>query len=320
MEIKVLQNAPQANTLDTGLEGPVPRESAGASAAPVLSGASVSVRGTTDFEKLLAELELQRDGQKEKIARGQFAAALAVLAGRQGGLSQTQQAAIASVASTSAALEQATAAVRTAAGDLDVASALLQAESERLARMIEAQKKTPEARLAEIQAEEKKDAARAVSEEAVAAAEEVVSDDVAVEAESDEIKAQRAKVAALQGDVAAKTEALETAKAGQASAEAALKGATAGLDRATQLVVTDAVRLAGKMVAAAAAEQPDGKPVEEKANAMVAALGDYADKIEEMRDDELAEKIAKTAVDILFLAEAQTLLTPSDLPGYEQKV
>lgn len=106
MEIKVLQNAPQANTLGTGLEGSVPQETAGASAAPVLSGASVSVRGTTDFEKLLAELELQRDEQKEKIARGQFSAALAVLAGRQGGLSQTQQAAIASVASTSAALSR----------------------------------------------------------------------------------------------------------------------------------------------------------------------------------------------------------------------
>ena len=80
------------------------------------------------------------------------------------------------------------------------------------------------------------------------------------------------------------------------------------------------MRLAGKMVAAAAAEQPDGKPVEEKANAMVAALGDYADKIEEMRDEELAEKIAKTASDIIFLSKAQTLLAPGDLSEYEQKV
>ena len=147
-----------------------------------------------------------------------------------------------------------------------------------------------------------------------------MSDDVAVEAESDEIKAQRAKVAELQGDVATKTAALDAAKAGRASAEAALKGAAAGLDRTTQLVVTDAVRLAGKMVAAAAAERPDGKPVEEKANAVVAALGEYADRIEAMRDEELAEKIAKTADDIVFLVESRALLAPGDLSGYEQKV
>lgn len=320
MEIKVLQNAPQANTLDTGLEGSVPRESAGASAAPVLSGASVSVKGATDFERLLAELELHRDEQKEKIARGQFAAALAVLAGRQGGLSAAQQAAVVSVGEKSAALEQATAAARTAAADLDVASVRLQAESERLERMIEAQKKTPEMRLAEIQAEEDRAEAQAADGQAGAAVEEAAGEADAAEAETDEIKAQRARVAELQGEVAAKASALDAAQAAQASAEAALKGAAAGLDRATQLVVTDAVRLAGKMVAAAAAEQPDGKPVEEKANAMVAALGEYADKIEEMRDDELAEKIAKTAVDILFLAEAQTLLAPGDLSEYEQKV
>ncbi len=306
MEIKVLQNAPQANTLDTGLGGAVPQGMAGASAASVLSGAAVSVKGATDFERLLAELELRRDEQKEKIARGQFSAALAVLAGRQDGLSVAQQAAVASVGEASAALEQASTAVRTAAGDLDVASALLQAESERLERMIEAQKKTPEMRLAEIQSEEDKA--------------EVQAEEEAVEEESDEIKAQRAKVASLQGDVAAKTSALDAAKAAQASAEAALKGAAAGLDRTTQRVVTDAVRLAGKMVAASAAEQPDGKPVEEKANAMVAALGEYADRIEEMRDDELAEKIAKTASDIIFLSKAQTLLAPGDWPDYEQKV
>lgn len=306
MEIKVLQNAPQANTLGTGSGGAVPQGTAGASPAPVLSGASVSVKGATDFEKLLAELELQRDEQKEKIARGQFSAALAVLAGRQGGLSAAQQAAVASVGEASAALEQATAAVRTAGADLDVASALLQAESERLERMIEAQKKTPEVRLAEIEAEEEKA--------------EVQSEAESAEEESDEIKAQRAKVAALEGDVAAKTSALDAAKAVQASAEAALKGAAAGLDRAAQRVVTDAVRLAGKMVAASAAEQPDGKPVEEKANAIVEALGAYADRIEEMRDDELAEKIAKTASDIIFLSKAQTLLAPGDWPDYEQKV
>ncbi len=306
MEIKVLQNAPQANTLGTGSEGAVPQGTAGASAAPVLSGASVSVKGATDFEKLLAELELQRDEQKEKIARGQFSAALAVLAGRQGGLSAAQQTAVASVGEASAALEQATAAVRTAGADLDVASALLQAESERLERMIEAQKKTPEMRLAEIEAEEEKA--------------EVQSEAESAEEESDEIKAQRAKVAALESDVAAKTSALDAAKAVQASAEAALKGAAAGLDRAAQRVVTDAVRLAGKMVAASAAEQPDGKPVEEKANAIVEALGAYADRIEEMRDDELAEKIAKTASDIIFLSKAQTLLAPGDWPDYEQKV
>lgn len=315
MEIKVLQNAPQANTLDTGLEGSVPRESAGASAAPVLSGASVSVKGATDFERLLAELELHRDEQKEKIARGQFAAALAVLAGRQGGLSAAQQAAVASVGEKSAALEQATAAARTAAADLDVASVRLQAESERLERMIEAQKKTPEMRLAEIQAEEDRTEAQAADEQAGAAVEEAAG-----EAETDEIKAQRARVAELQGEVAAKASAFDAAQAAQASAEAALKGAASGLDRATQRVVTDAVRLAGKMVAASAAEQPDGKPVEEKANAMVAALGEYADRIEEMRDDELAEKVAKTAADIVFLSKAQTLLAPGDWPDYEQKV
>ena len=81
------------------------------------------------------------------------------------------------------------------------------------------------------------------------------------------------------------------------------------------------MRLAGKVVAASAAEQSDeSREVGEKANAIVEALADYADKLEEMRDEELAERIAKTADDIVFLATAQTLLKPGDLPGYEQKV
>ena len=114
---------------------------------------------------------------------------------------------------------------------------------------------------------------------------------------------------------------LDTAKAAEATASGELKAATAALDATAHKVVADAVRIAGKVVAASAAEQGEaGKEIEEKADAVVEALAEYADKLEELRDDELAERIAKTADDIVFLAKAQTLLKPGDLPEYEQKV
>ena len=317
MEIKISQNI-QANTLGTDAEATVASgQGTGASGVAVLSGASVSVRGTTDFEKLLAELQLERDEQKERLFQGQFSAALAILASRQEGLTQAQQAAIAVVGEKSSALEQAAAAVRAATEGLDTASALLQVEISKLEQMIEAQKKTPEERLAEIETEERvaeeKEVARETKTE--------IAEEAETEEESAEIQAQREKVAALQGDVAAKTAALSEAKSAEAAATVELKNAVASLDGTANAVVADAVRLAGKVVAASAAEQSDeSREVGEKANAIVEALADYADKLEELRDEELAERIAKTADDIVFLATAQTLLKPGDLPGYEQKV
>ncbi len=317
MEIKIAQNI-QANTLGADTETAVASgQNAGASGVSVLSGASVSVRGTTDFEKLLAELQLERDEQKERLFRGQFSAAVAILASRQEGLSQAQQAAIAVVGEKASALEQAAAAVQAATEGLDVASAVLQTEIAKLEQMIEAQKKTPEERLAEIETEERVEKEKEVARETKAEA----AEETETEEESAEIQAQREKVAALQGEVAAKTAALSDAKSAEAAATVALKNATAGLDGTAHAVVADAVRLAGKVVAATAAEQTDeSKEVGEKADAIVEALADYADKLEEMRDEELAERIAKTADDIVFLATAQTLLKPGDLPGYEQKV
>ena len=322
MEIKISQNI-QANTLGADTEAAVASgQGTGASGVAVLSGASVSVKGTTDFEKLLAELQLERDEQKERLFRGQFSAAIAILASRQEGLTQAQQEAIAVVGEKSSALEQAAATVRAATEGLDVASAVLQTEIEKLEQMIEAQKKTPEERLAEIETEERVAEEKEVARETKAeVAEEVETEGEVEEKESAEIQAQRAKVAALQGDVAAKTAALSEAKSAEAAATVELKNATASLDGTAHAVVADAVRLAGKVVAATAAEQTDeSKEVGEKADAIVEALADYADKLEEMRDEELAERIAKTADDIVFLATAQTLLKPGDLPGYEQKV
>ena len=320
MEIKISQNV-QANTLqsDTGIASGA---NAGAAKTAVLSGESVSVRGTTDFEKLLAELKLENEDRKERLFRSQFSAALAILAGRQEGLSSAQQAAIAAVGEKASALEQASAAVKAAQGDLDTASALLQLEIEKLDQMIEAQKKTPEERLAEVEAKERNEEAKEVVREAKAdAAEETEGEVEAEEEESAEIQAQRAKVAALEGDVAAKTAALAAAKTAEADATVALKNAAAALDGTSHAVVADAVRLAGKVVAATAAEKGDeGQEVESKADAIVEALADYADKLEEMRDDELAERIAKTADDIVFLAKAQTLMRADEMPGYEQKV
>ncbi len=317
MEIKISQNI-QANTLGTDAEATVAAgQGTGASGVAVLSGASVSVKGTTDFEKLLAELQLERDEQKERLFRGQFSAALAILASRQEGLSQAQQAAIAVVGEKSSALEQAAAAVVAATEGLDTASALLQVEIAKLEQMIEAQKKTPEERLAEIETAERVKEEKEVARETKAE----VAEEAETEEESAEIQAQRAKVAALQDDVAAKTAALSDAKAAEAAATVALKNATASLDGVAHAVVADAVRLAGKVVAASAAEQSDGsEEVGEKADAIVEALADYADKLEELRDEELAERIAKTADDIVFLSKAQTLIKPGDLPGYEQKV
>ncbi len=317
MEIKISQNI-QANTLGANTEAAVTSgQNAGASGVAILSGASVSVKGTTDFEKLLAELQLERDERNERLFRGQFSAALAILAGRQEGLTKTQQTAIATLGEKSSVLEQAAAAVQAATDGLDAASALLQTEIKKLEQMIEAQKKTPEERLAEIEAEERTEELKEVAREEKAEVEE----ETETEEASAEIQAQRAKIATLQGDVEAKTAALSDAKAAEAAAEVALKNAAAGLDDTSHAIVADAVRLAGKVVAASAAEQTDeGKEVGEKADAIVEALADYAEKLDEMRDEELAERIAKTADDIVFLATAQTLIKPSDLPGYEQKV
>lgn len=284
-----------------------PQMATGETLKSILSGDSLTVMSTTDFEKLLAKLDLERDEQKQRLLQGQFAAALSALAARYEGISVEQKGALDELAAKSAELEAATAAELAAQGDLDAASVLMNVEIQKLNAMLEAAKKTPEERQKEIETAEKKE-------------KEGLEESHAKTEESEEIKAQRELVENLKADVSKKEDALKAAASAVGVATKEFSAAVANLDSAAKLVVADALRLAGRMVAALAAEQPEGKPVEEKVNAMIEALGEYADKIEEMNQEELDEKISKMSVELILLAKQLEPLTAGDLPEYEQKV
>lgn len=284
-----------------------PQMATGETLKSILSGDSLTVMSTTDFEKLLAKLDLERDEQKQRLLQGQFAAALSALAARYEGITVEQKTALDEIARKSGALDAALAAEMAAQGDLDAASVLMNVEIQKLNAMLEAAKKTPEERQKEIETAEKKE-------------KEGLEESHAKTEESEEIKAQRELVENLKADVSKKEDALKAAASAVGVATKEFSAAVANLDSAAKLVVADALRLAGRMVAALAAEQPEGKPVEEKVNAMIEALGEYADKIEEMNQEELDEKISKMSVELILLAKQLEPLTAGDLPEYEQKV
>jgi len=135
-----------------------------------------------------------------------------------------------------------------------------------------------------------------------------------------EVKALKAAIAAQKAVVAADKAELDKAETNRKAAESALTASLARLDRTMLLTVSDAVRNAARDIAAAAAEQPGGKEREETASAIVRTLGEYADRLQALRDEELGTVVAKLATDIVFLVQNDFLVGPADLPDYEQNV
>lgn len=324
MELTVLQNQTQT----TGLQGSDGEAVSQASASSVsasksvLGGDGLSVRSTTDFEKLLAEMEVKRDKALQKSFKSQFSAAIAVLVGRHDNLSVAQLSAVDGVTAATDALSQAKADVAAAQSAYDASCVALAVETAKLEAMVEASVTTPEERVEEICKEEaQEELVQEELEQEELEQEEVAQEELAqkIQYTEEELQAQRDVVAAQQQVVDANLKALDAANAAKAEASDALTRAVHSLDSVSKGLVVEAVVISCRLLSAAAAERSDGE-TETQASAIIKAIGEYADKIQEMQDEELEEAVAKVLPDFVFLVTADYTVMPGDLPQYENRV
>jgi len=284
----------------------------GAAAVPelapgILSGEGVHVAEATDFERMLERLRFEQEEKKRELNALQFASALLTLAGRYENLTASQKAAAQAVADATLAESAAAGACRKAEWQLGVDTIALEVLTKKLEALVKAQTKTPEEREKELREKETR-------EETVAA-------------ELAEKEDHSAEIAELERQIAALKPIVEQDRVAYAAAQTALDRAQSGLaaavgrlDAVMLQVVAESVRQAAQNLAAAAAEQPDGAPREKRANAIVAAMGEYVEALQEMRDEELAEIVAKISDDIAFLAQAKYTVAPEELLPYEARV
>lgn len=313
----------QQAPIQTGNEGgQVAGQPLAGGVKPVLDGASVSVTQATDFEKLLARMEMERDEKRQELCAQRFASALLTLAGQHGSLSSAQGAALVALAEKSEAYEQACRGRNTAQTAYDAASVELAVLTEKLEAMVKAQTKTPEEREKELEAKEEKAEAATAEEKAEAAtAEDKVE---ALEDDTAEIEALKAKVAEQEKTVAERKAARDAAEGTLNAAGSALAGATHAamtiLDGAQAKAIAGAVRQLAAEIVAAAVERKDDDGTVDKANAVIEAMEQYAEALEEMRREELDEAIAKISTDLQFLLRCDRMLRPEELGEYTKTV
>lgn len=291
MELTGLQTQPQTTTLQgaAGADAALQTSSSGSSAsAPVLNGEGVRIRSCTDFEKLLAEMKADRKDVLRQSVATQFSASLAMLTGRYENLSAVQQSALNDVAAATDALSQATAAAGQAQANYDASVIVLATETAKLEAMVEASVTTSEDRVEEQYAEE-------------------------------EIAKQREAVAAQERVVAENLAALNEANVDRAKAEETMKTAVNALDSLCKGIVVEACVISCRLLSAAAAERGDSAG-ESKVSEIIEAIGEYADKLQEMQDEELEETVAKIVPDLVYLVTANYTIAPGDLPQYERRV
>ena len=310
MDIKGIQQNPSLQP-DAGFQG-APTGGEVKDTAPILGGENVKVDSKTDFEKLLAEMEMKREEQREKMFASRFAAAMTVLAGRHDIFTVQQQEAFSKVASATDAFAKATDDLEQATNDLATSQAVLEVLNQHLEAVLQANIKTPEDRLEELEAAEKlKDESEA---------EEVKEETEVKEEESAEVQELRQKIADQEKKVADAETRVKKATENKGKAAANLSEALAALDSVGLQYVVNTVISSIKEIVAAAAEQPDGVEKKEKANPIIQALSEYVDKIQEMQDEELEELIAKVTPAIVLLAESDLTVDPTVFPEYEKHV
>lgn len=322
--------------------------------ASVLDGEGVKVRSSTDFEKLLAEMQSERKDKNFESYKGQLSANLASLCAQYEGATVDQKAAIdatvtasedvseaeAAVAEAEAGVESADAAVADAQKAVDTAaqgaedaqakydadSIALAVETAKLEAMVEASVTTPEEREAQLEKEEL-DAENRASEEEIAAQQQKVAE-LEQTVKNDKTDLDLATAAKTEADAAlteaqtAKTDAdaaLAEAQTAKTEADAALATALAALDKVGLLVVADAALATSRKLLAAMVERGDTGG-EKSVNAIIKAIGEYADAIQEMQDEKLAEETAKITPEIIYLATADLTIPVDELPEYEKHV
>lgn len=313
MDIDIKTAQTRIGTPDQGVAPSIPSRSQG-DAAPVLTGAGVVVVEVSDFEKLLAKLEMEHEDRRQSLCAQRFASALAAMAGKYGNLTAEQSAALATLAEKSAAYERAGAARDAAQAEYDASVVELAVLTEKLEALVKAQTKTPEEREKELRARESQAEESAAAEKA---------DEL--EDKTKEIEELQAKVAEQQKVVAADRTARDAAEGALDAAGSALTGATraamASLDGAQAKTIAGAVRQLAAEIAAAATERTDGdEETAEKANAIIAAMERYAASIEGMRQEELDEMVAKTSADLQALLRLERTLKPGELGEYNEIV
>lgn len=309
----------------TGGAAPVEGGAPAESAAKILDDESnIIVRQSSDFEKLLEELKLERQTSRQEIFAVQFATNLMRIATEHEGLSTQQKAKLEELAELTLRVGEAESGVRQAQGEFDAEALKLQLLTQQLEAMLQTQVKTPDERKKEQDVKQRREEQQVEDIEAKETETEEVQEEIEVEdieeeetgASEEEIEALKAQIAEQQKVVDGKKQTLDEKSAAVRSLNAAIDAIDVGGLRLLVAIANDTAR----QLAAAAAEQPDGKETKEKANAIIAALAEYADKIEEMQDEELKEMVAKIKPDIVFLAQAKFTIDPDELPEYNSLV
>lgn len=312
----VYQTPGQTAGVTTPVEGGAPAESA----AKILDDESnIIVRQSSDFEKLLEELKLERQTSRQEIFAVQFATNLMRIATEHEGLSAQQKAKLEELAELTLKVGEAESDLQQAQGEFDAESFKLQLLTQQLEAMLETQVKTPDERKKEQDVKRRREEQQVKDIETKEIQEEVEVEDIEEEetgASEEEIEALKAQIAEQQKVVDGKKQTLDEKSAAVRNLNAAIDALDVGGLRLLVAIANDTAR----QLAAAAAEQPDGKETKEKANAIIAALAEYADKIEEMQDEELQEMVAKIKPDIAFLAQAKFTIDPDELPEYNSLV
>jgi len=150
--------------------------------------------------------------------------------------------------------------------------------------------------------------------------EKMIEESSGTEEELARIEEQKQTVADLQKVVDADAQTLAAARSVEADAEALLESAVANLDSLLASDVLAAAEASARKLEAAAREQPDGEETVKKANELVKKLEAYVARLDEMKDDEIREALAKIVPDLVFLVTANYAVAPGDLPQYERRV
>lgn len=314
-------------------------------AAAIVADKNLSISSMSDFEALLEKLKLEHEKTKDKQISSQFASALALLASQYNGITAAQQKAIGDVVAATEKRDSAQEILNSTQKCRDNSalelndmtqklSALeLEIKTLQLEKMVENSVVTPEERKkAEDQkradAEHKK-AAEDVAEQKeksldVEEAEQEKVDstieEIDKEAKQKEIEALKKEIEAKKNELAGLDAALNIAAAGVTSAGEALQLAVSKLDVAMAKVVVSAVRqLANEIAIAAEMREESGEKVD-KPNAIIEAIGEWADKLEEMSDEERMDKLAKLSDDMQALMRMERLVKADELAGYQEMI
>ena len=262
-----------------------------ASTAEVLSGKSVSVLATSDFEKLLATLKLETEEQKRKLAVQQYADAVTRLIAEADNLVGVDKELLAKIAAESE---------RKSAAESDISkySSLIDLKTQELASLTK--------ELREIQQEINKRRRELKSEQAQAI--RMGTDDETsleeLEARAAELKTQ---ISAAETAVSTANQQLSEAQRVAARAETAIAEARSHLSTAALSIVSQAAKIlaVAEAIDDTAAVSPEIEKMRAAGRKLVEEL---TAKFELKRSEELQE-----ALDALVMKR----IPASDLPGHE---